>query len=66
MDVNTTLGIVPGSLLFEKDTSGVMDSYFAHSPSTLPAIDIGSYSVNLQANTVASSPNHRFMISDMA
>lgn len=66
MDVNTTLGIVPGSLLFEKDTSGVMDSYFAHSPSTLPAIDIGSYSVNLQANTVSSSPNHRFMISDMA
>ena len=62
---NTTLGITPGTFTFFKDVSSTMDSYFSHAPSTLPGIDIGTYSASVTATNAASANNHRFTVSDL-
>ena len=65
LNVDTTLGILPGWLSFGKDITSTMDSYFSHAPNGSTNIDIWSYTAKLENLVVSSNPNHRFVVEDM-
>ena len=62
---DVTLGILPWSLSFTKDTGSSMNSYFGHEPDNTNSIDIGQHAPSLEAINISSVGNHRFTISDM-
>lgn len=62
---NTTLGILPWSLSFNKDITTNMDTYFWHSPDASNSMDIWQHSSSIQTIIATSTGNHRFTISDM-
>lgn len=62
---NTTLGINAGVLSFYKDTGATMDSYFSHAANSNAAIDIGTYSASVSAQSAQSTGDHRFTVSDL-
>ena len=62
---NTTLGILPWSLTFTKDTTTNMDIYFSHSPEASSNMDIWQHWSSLETIIASSTGNHRFTVSDM-